>query len=211
MHAASVNPEPGSNSLKNYISSPSGLKTFFRAIICSFYFCLSSILKKLRDSSFTHLHMLCTSSLVVQFSMTNAPFPSFSGQLVYYITIFSICQALFSIFLIFFKVLFKSLRVIPSLVKRLAYFITSARICQEVFATFFDLFPLFTFWSKTTVSTVGFCAISPYQNRHPIRTAVFLIYLRLYISNLARGCAPCCTYTDSDLLRRFRRMRRPYS
>ena len=106
MHAASVNPEPGSNSLKNYISSPSGLKTFFRAIICSFYFCLSSILKKLRDSSFTHLHMLCTSSLVVQFSMTNVPFPSFSGQLVYYITIFSICQALFSIFLKFFQNIF---------------------------------------------------------------------------------------------------------
>ena len=175
MHAASVNPEPGSNSLKNYISSPSGLKTFFRALICSFYLCLSSILKKLRDSSFTHLHMLCTSSLVVQFSMTNVR--PFSRALDYYITIFSICQALFSIFLKFFKVLFKSLCVIPSLVKRLAYFITSARICQEVFATFFDLFPLFTFWSKTTVSTSVFCAISLYQNRHPVRTAVFLICL----------------------------------
>ena len=55
MHAASVNPEPGSNSLKNCISSTLVLKTFFRACLLV-YFCLSSILKKLRDSS---LHNTC--------------------------------------------------------------------------------------------------------------------------------------------------------
>ena len=41
MHAASVNPEPGSNSLKNSILNPKtaapGLKTFFRAIYLSFF------------------------------------------------------------------------------------------------------------------------------------------------------------------------------
>ncbi len=40
MHAASVHPEPGSNSLKNSISTPLGVNTFFRASLTFLYFTL---------------------------------------------------------------------------------------------------------------------------------------------------------------------------
>ena len=46
MHAASVNPEPGSNSLKNVYLNPVGLKYFFRANFnLSFLLLLSYLLK----------------------------------------------------------------------------------------------------------------------------------------------------------------------
>ena len=78
MHAASVYPEPGSNSLKNYISTPYGVNTFFQSfsdfkilllcLVCVFFW-------NFRDLSHdTSLHRsLCfISRLVVQFSMTYA-------------------------------------------------------------------------------------------------------------------------------------------
>ena len=55
MHAASVHPEPGSNSRKNFISNTLGRLTSSRAIYLSFTFCLSSILNKLWRDQYLHL------------------------------------------------------------------------------------------------------------------------------------------------------------
>ena len=71
MHAASVHPEPGSNSRKNYISNASRRLKSSRAI-SSFTFCLSSILNKLWRDQYCTCNALYF-SLVVQFSMTVPP------------------------------------------------------------------------------------------------------------------------------------------
>ena len=65
-HAASVHPEPGSNSLKNGIlnSSSDELKIFFRAIVLSFFY-FSTLCFKVIDKN---LFVLFSS--VVQFSRT---------------------------------------------------------------------------------------------------------------------------------------------
>ena len=65
-HAASVHPEPGSNSLKNGIlnSSLDELKIFFRAIVLSFFY-FSTLCFKVIDKN---LFVLFSS--VVQFSRT---------------------------------------------------------------------------------------------------------------------------------------------
>ena len=55
MHAASVHPEPGSNSRKNFISDTFRCLTSSRAIYLSFTFCLSSILNKLWRDQYLHL------------------------------------------------------------------------------------------------------------------------------------------------------------
>ena len=55
MHAASVHPEPGSNSRKNFISTAFRHLTSSRAIYLSFTFCLSSILNKLWRDQYLHL------------------------------------------------------------------------------------------------------------------------------------------------------------
>ena len=55
MHAASVHPEPGSNSRKNFISNTLRRLTSSRAIYLSFTFCLSSILNKLWRDQYLHL------------------------------------------------------------------------------------------------------------------------------------------------------------
>ena len=96
MHAASVHPEPGSNSRKNYISNTFRYLKSSRAIYLSFTFCLSSIFSINSDEI-----SICTCnalyfSLVVQFSMTVAP--RSCGQLDYYITTKFLCQYLFLIF-----------------------------------------------------------------------------------------------------------------
>ena len=57
MHAASVHPEPGSNSLKNSISTGGSLPrsiSFFRAFfLASNYFCLSFLFSKFTNEIFT--------------------------------------------------------------------------------------------------------------------------------------------------------------
>ena len=72
MHAASVHPEPGSNSRKICIKTSLGTIQSFE-LDCSLLFCLSSILFKNCEICFTHGLDLSRpalySSLVVQFSM----------------------------------------------------------------------------------------------------------------------------------------------
>ena len=71
MHAASVHPEPGSNSRKNYIKYPTPERQAFnllRAVLSQLlYFCLSSILNKLWRDLYFALAMLCTSLLLFNF------------------------------------------------------------------------------------------------------------------------------------------------
>ena len=98
MHAASVHPEPGSNSRKIYIIS----KDQASAITFSSYsflasFTLLSIYNSLTRSSIFALRNALYFSLVVQFSMT-VRYPLPRGQLDYYITSLSSCQYLFSKF-----------------------------------------------------------------------------------------------------------------
>ena len=106
MHAASVNPEPGSNSLKNCISLLHPLKneadTFFRAkFVLAFFTYSSFFLFKVFNEIPLHFSVLIRNFFVVQFSMTK---PNRSrGQLVYYTTFFPRCQYLFWIFFKFFE------------------------------------------------------------------------------------------------------------
>ena len=103
MHAASVHPEPGSNSREYCILSPEGVKTYSRAFVALLLLlCLSSILN-LNCSSLhrTFLCLLCTFLFVVQFSMT-VRLRLFLRRLEYYITSNSYCQHFFSFFLHFF-------------------------------------------------------------------------------------------------------------
>ena len=81
MHAASVHPEPGSNSRKNFISDTFRCLTSSRAIYLSFTICMSSILNKLWRDQYCTCNALYF-SLVVQFSMTALPFPADSLTII---------------------------------------------------------------------------------------------------------------------------------
>ena len=98
MHAASVHPEPGSNSLKNSISAPVGVNTFFRVSLTFkyFYFCLVCVSSGIFEISHTihllHRSLCFISRLVVQFSMTYAVL---AAQPDYYTAAKTVCQYLF--------------------------------------------------------------------------------------------------------------------
>ena len=108
MHAASVHPEPGSNSRKNFISDTRRCLTSSRAIYLSFTFCLSSILNKLWRDQYLHLQCFVLLSCC---SIFNDRAALFSGQLDYYITPLPLCQYLFSNF---FKKIFKASKGSPT-------------------------------------------------------------------------------------------------
>ena len=80
-HAASVHPEPGSNSLKNGIlnSSLDELKIFFRAIYLSFFY-FSTLCFKVIDKNLFVLYFVCCSIFKDRF----APLVS-SAHVVYHI------------------------------------------------------------------------------------------------------------------------------
>ena len=114
MHAASVHPEPGSNSRTNCISTVSGQHQVCRA--CgSFYFLsmhpvLSGCVSKNDEIFALASFLLVLKSPVVQLSMINRgsdsvlafPLPVSPrlsrGQLIYYITFASTCQEVFKTF-----------------------------------------------------------------------------------------------------------------
>ena len=120
MHAASVHPEPGSNSRTNCISTVSGQHQVCRA--CgSFYFLsmhpvLSGCVSKNDEIFALASFLLVLKSPVVQLSMINRgsdsvlafPLPVSPrlsrGQLIYYITSASTCQEVFKTF---FKKVFR--------------------------------------------------------------------------------------------------------
>ena len=118
MHAASVHPEPGSNSRTNCISTVSGQHQVCRA--CgSFYFLsmhpvLSGCVSKNDEIFALASFLLVLKSPVVQLSMINRGFDSVLAFL---------------------------LPVLPRLSRgQLTYYITFASTCQEVFKTFFQSF-----------------------------------------------------------------------
>ena len=100
MHAASVHPEPGSNSRKNFISDTRRCLTSSRAIYLSFTFCLSSILNKLWRDQYCTCNALYF-SLVVQFSMTMPPTLADSLTILSYY--FGFVNTFFRFFLLFLK------------------------------------------------------------------------------------------------------------
>ena len=68
MHAASVHPEPGSNSRKICINTThTGCTYLFPSLFCSYLLVRVSSSKEFRDSYFSHLHCFVLIS-VVQFS-----------------------------------------------------------------------------------------------------------------------------------------------
>ena len=145
MHAASVHPEPGSNSRTNCISTVSGQHQVCRA--CgSFYFLsmhpvLSGCVSKNDEIFALASFLLVLKSPVVQLSMINRGFDSVlafplpvlpwlsRGQLIYYITFASTCQEVFKTF---FKKFFacRSGGVCSSPSARLADYITFPAACQ---------------------------------------------------------------------------------
>ena len=145
MHAASVHPEPGSNSRTNCISTVSGQHQVCRA--CgSFYFLsmhpvLSGCVSKNDEIFALASFLLVLKSPVVQLSMINRGFDSVlafplpvspwlsRGQLIYYTTFASTCQEVFKTF---FKKFFacRSGGVYPFPSARLADYITFPVACQ---------------------------------------------------------------------------------
>ena len=94
MHAASVHPEPGSNSRSNYIISfPFGWLQSSRAIYLSFFYFLEFSALFLDEICISHFCFALYFSLVVQFSMTIRC--RSRGQLDYYTTFTLLCQYLF--------------------------------------------------------------------------------------------------------------------
>ena len=94
-HAASVHPEPGSNSLKNYNLATEVVKSFSLSQILG-NLLLSS--KKLLFST-DSFALFSARNSVVQFSKTDArPTHLLIGQLFYYTHFLPICQALFESF-----------------------------------------------------------------------------------------------------------------
>ena len=97
MHAASVHPEPGSNSrsivLKSLLKECSNLSSFFLA---SFTFCLSSILLRISNEiSFAlYFFSLCTSSISCC-SIFNYQFAILDIQLCHYSTLIIYLSILF--------------------------------------------------------------------------------------------------------------------
>ena len=87
MHAASVHPEPGSNSRKNFILHASWHLTSSRAIYLSFTFCLSSILNKLWRDQYLHLQCFVLLSCCSIFNDRFSP-PAFlrTARLLYHTT-----------------------------------------------------------------------------------------------------------------------------
>ena len=108
MHAASVHPEPGSNSLKNInLSGRSPLNPFFRANNLSFFLLFelySNVF--LNEIPFTHTFVFSLTCLyeILLFNFQGSMLVrkvSLAWQLCYYITTFFVCQVLFQKFLKF--------------------------------------------------------------------------------------------------------------
>ena len=138
MHAASVHPEPGSNSRIIVLKSPSWVFQSLRAFFLSFfYFCLSSILFQNFTRSFFRtifLLSLCTSSISCC-SIFNDQFAAFK---IYSFVIISqtpyACQVLFLSFLNFF-----SCSLTLAFATLLYY-----HICSLLSIPFFKVFSLFS-------------------------------------------------------------------
>ena len=102
MHAASVHPEPGSNSRMFVFNLASASSNHFECYLSFSYFCLSCICS-LRNFRVPFLHILyaCTSLFVVQFSMT-VSLARFADSFVIISQSFPFVNTFFKSFLTFF-------------------------------------------------------------------------------------------------------------
>ena len=131
MHAASVHPEPGSNSRSIVLTSLpkecSNLSSFFLA---SFTFCLSSILLRISNEISFALYFfrfVLLQSLVVQFSMTNLLKPLKVTASLLYHKLIRFVKYFFSTFQNFFRGFCTPSRLRP------CYITTSFPLCQYLF------------------------------------------------------------------------------
>ena len=167
MHAASVHPEPGSNS-RNH-----GIKTFqrmiqsvcFRVFLLAFVLLLksSNSLERIYEIMFAHTKLICFVLHLLLFSfqrsmrpadpalpvrIPSVPFRAFSlRQPIYYTTFRSVCQGVFEKF---FEVFFKPLSLLPSspvfqrypcpFTGALDYYTTFLLVCQVGFEKFLKFF-----------------------------------------------------------------------
>ena len=99
MHAASVHPEPGSNSQTICISSAVAVRSFLSELFYSSFFLLFRVVYSLflTDLYFALAYLLCTSIFCCSIVKLQFRAP-FCRALVYYITAFLVCQYLFEIF-----------------------------------------------------------------------------------------------------------------
>ena len=110
MHAASVHPEPGSNSRNHCIKttriSPRRSNLLSSLALSFFYFCFWVVFsfKELFEIRFAHTYMLCTSLLLFNFQRSSLP--PLLRRPCYYTTFMGVCQPLF---LKFFKNFFQKL------------------------------------------------------------------------------------------------------
>ena len=138
MHAASVHPEPGSNSLKNGIYCLSAVHSFLELAYLSFLL-LFRVSKFVRDSftrTFVFLPSWCSKFLLFNFQR-----PIASRRLA--VSFNSIhqpirfCQEDFKTFFAFFRFLFLPLKPCASidarLSKTLPYYNAAGPLCQAVF------------------------------------------------------------------------------
>ena len=105
MHAASVHPEPGSNSLKNCILYAVAHKTFFRAKILSFSYFFEYYSMCFLTRFLTHLlfsQKFCFRNSVVQFSRIDAREASLRDSFAIISHHFPFVNTFFQIFLGFF-------------------------------------------------------------------------------------------------------------
>ena len=168
MHAASVHPEPGSNS-RNH-----GIKTFrrmiqsvcFRVFLLAFVLLLksSNSLERIYEIMFAHTKLICFVLHLLLFSfqrsmrpadpalpvrIPSVPLCAFSlRQPIYYTTFRSVCQGVFEKFFeVFFQTSFPSPLIArffqqypcPS-TGALDYYTTFLPVCQVGFEKFFEVF-----------------------------------------------------------------------
>ena len=122
MHAASVHPEPGSNSLKNGIYNSLSEATYrFLELAYLSFLLLFRVSKFVRDSftrTFVFLPSWCSKYLLFNFQRPLSCSQHSCCKLVYYTSAVSVCQGLFKTFFAFFQSL--SFRFRPRLSSKAA-------------------------------------------------------------------------------------------
>ena len=107
MHAASVHPEPGSNSLKNGIYNSLAEATYrFLELAYLSFLLLFRVSKFVRDSftrTFVFLPSWCSKYLLFNFQRPLTCSRLSCCKLVYYTSAVSVCQGLFKTFFAFFQ------------------------------------------------------------------------------------------------------------
>ena len=154
MHAASVHPEPGSNSLKNGIYNPLAETTYrFLELAYLSFLLLFRVSKFVRDSftrTFVFLPSWCSKYLLFNFQRPLTCPQLICCKLVYYTSAISVCQGLFKTFFAFFQGASFCVRPrltdrlpLHSLSEMLTYYIAASAVCQAVFSIFLKKSELF--------------------------------------------------------------------